>query len=182
MRHPARWIALGVGAVVVALAVVLALNVGTDPQAASKTSRLLGKPAPTFDLVDFEGNPVTSDMLAGKTVIVNFWNEWCIPCEQELPALQEFWQSHAADGDLAMVGIVHASRASKQQLAGYAVREGLDWTLALDPGKRAALDFAIRGQPETFAISPTGEIAGYQYGPASVPGLEAMLATARAVP
>ena len=28
---------------------------------------------------------------------------------------------------------------------------GIDWTIALDPETQAALDFATRGQPETFA-------------------------------
>jgi thiol-disulfide isomerase/thioredoxin len=180
VRHPARWIALGVGLVVVVLAVVLALNVGDDPQA-PRQSALLGKAAPPLDLVDFDGNPVTSDSLAGKTVIVNFWNEWCIPCLRELPALKDFWEAHANDGDVVMLGIVHASDASTAKLARYAESEGLDWTLAKDPGNRAALDFAIRGQPETFAISPTGEITGFQYGEASAAGLEAMLARARGV-
>lgn len=179
MRHPARWISLAVAGVVIVLGVVLALNVGTDPLAASKSSRLLGKTAPKIDLVDFAGNPVTSESLAGKTVVINFWNEWCDPCLQELPALRSFWQSHANDGDVAMVGVAHDPNMSQAGLAKYAQQAGLDWTLAKDPGNKAALDFAIRGQPETFVIAPTGEIVGYQYGAATVRGLESMLATAR---
>ena len=34
--------------------------------------------------------------------------------------------------------------------------------MALDPGSSAALDFATRGQPETFAITPDGVIVGFQ--------------------
>lgn len=179
MKHPARWIALGVGVVVIVLAVVLALNVGTDPELAQKQTRLMDKAAPPINLTDLKGNPVTSDSLAGKTVIVNFWNEWCTPCLQELPALKTFWQAHENDGDVAMVGVVHDSRISKQGLDAYADREGLGWTLALDPKEHAALDFAIRGQPETFAIAPTGRITGYQFGPATANGLEEMLESAR---
>jgi cytochrome c biogenesis protein CcmG/thiol:disulfide interchange protein DsbE len=179
VKHPARWIALGVGAVVVVLAVVLALNVGTDPQAATKRSRLLDTRAPAIDLVDFDGNPVTSDSLAGKTVIVNFWNEWCIPCVQELPELKKFWKAHANDSDVVMLGVVHDARLTKAGLAAFAQRVGMDWTLAMDPGQGAALGFAIRGQPETFAVAPSGVITGYQYGPATAQGLEAMLESAR---
>jgi cytochrome c biogenesis protein CcmG, thiol:disulfide interchange protein DsbE len=179
VRHPARWIALAVAVVVVTLGVVLALNVGTDPQAAAKTSRLLGRPAPDFELRDLAGGTVSSDALAGKTVVVNFWNEWCIPCLQELPALKQFWDAHGGDGDVEMVGIVREPRMGDAKLARYVEKDGLDWTIALDPDSRAALDFATRGQPETFVISPTGEIAGYQLGPATVSGLEAMLTAAR---
>jgi len=179
MRHPARWIALGVALAVVVLGVVLALNVGTDPQAATKTSQLLGRPAPTFDLKDLAGGRVSSDTLAGKTVVVNFWNEWCVPCLQELPALKQFWKAHKDDPDVAMVGIARDTRLNDKDLADYAQHEGVDWTVALDRDNRAALDFATRGQPETFVISPTGQITGYQYGPASVRGLEAMLLAGR---
>ena len=46
-------------------------------------------------------------------------------------------------------------------------RQGMEWTIALDPGSKAALDFATRGQPETFAISPDGQIVGFQARPMS---------------
>jgi cytochrome c biogenesis protein CcmG/thiol:disulfide interchange protein DsbE len=180
VKHPARWIALAVAVVVVTLGIVLALNVGTDPLAASKESRLLGKAAPTFDLPALAGGRVSSDGLAGKTVVVNFFNEWCEPCLQELPALQEFWAAHEHDSDVVMVGVTHDSRLNTKQLAEYVDKESLGWTIATDPGSRAALDFATRGQPETFVITPSGEVAAYQYGPARARDLEAMLAAARA--
>ena len=176
MRHPARWIALGVALAVVVLGVVLALNVGTDPQAATKESKLLGRPAPSFELQNLAGGTVSSDSLAGKAVVVNFWNEWCVPCIQELPALKQFWNAHKDDPDVAMVGIVRDTRLNDKDLADYTAHDGIGWTIALDRDNRAALDFATRGQPETFVISPAGQISGYQYGPASVRGLELMLA------
>ena len=75
--HRARWIALAIAGVVAALAVVLALQVGNDPLADSRTSRSLGKAAPEFDLPTLDGHGVRSVDLAGKVVIVNFWNSWC---------------------------------------------------------------------------------------------------------
>jgi cytochrome c biogenesis protein CcmG/thiol:disulfide interchange protein DsbE len=58
--------------------------------------------------------------------------------------------------------------------------EGLDWTIVLDHGNRAALDFGTRGQPETYAISPSGAIVAAKYGPMSPGELEQFLAVARA--
>lgn len=179
MRHPGRWIALTAGAVVVALGVVLALNVGSDPQLESQKNRLLGREAPTFDLPTLTGDRVARGQLAGKAVIVNFWNTWCIPCRDELPALKEFYVAHANDPDFAMVGIVRDAQKSDRAIADYVKNEGMGWTIALDPGSRAALDFATRGQPETFAITPGGEIVGFQLSSVTVPDLEVMLARAR---
>jgi cytochrome c biogenesis protein CcmG/thiol:disulfide interchange protein DsbE len=177
MRYPLRWGALGVGVIVVAFAVVLASQVGNDPRAEQHRSRLLGKDAPAFDVAMLDGKHESLDELRGKAVIVNFWNSWCIPCRQELPALKEFYRQHANDRDFAMVGIVRddTRRAVRKDVA----REAIRWTIGFDPGSRAALDFGTRGQPETFAIAPDGVIAGSQYGPSTVGDLEAMLDAAR---
>ena len=177
MRHRARWIALGAGLVVAVLAVVLATQVGTDPRADANKSHLLGENAPAIDLPTLDGSHVRSSDLAGKTVIVNFWNSWCIPCQQEHPALVEFYRRHAADPAFAMIGIVRGDTASA--VRRYVNEEGVPYAVALDPDARASLDFGTRGQPETYAISPDGVIAGTQYGPSSVAQLEAMYRAAR---
>src|SRR5262249_11864948 len=110
-------------------------------------------------------------------VIVNFWNSWCIPCQQEHPALVEFYRRHAADPGFAMVGIVRDD--TEDAVRSYVADEGVPYTVALDPGAQASLDFGTRGQPETYAISPDGVIAGTQFGPSSVTNLEQMYAAAR---
>ena len=177
MKHRARWIALSAGAVVVVLAVVLATQVGTDPRADANKSHLLGQDAPAYDLPTLDGGRVRSTDLAGKVVIVNFWNSWCIPCQQEHPALVDFFQRHAADPGFAMIGIVRDDTDSA--VRSFVADEGVPYTVALDPGAQASLDFGTRGQPETYAISPSGVIVGSQYGPSTVANLEQMLRAAR---
>lgn len=179
-RHVARWIALAVASVLVALGVVLALQVGGDEASGQKARiGLVDQPAPDFDLPTLDGGRVALADLAGKVVIVNFWNSWCIPCKQEHPALVEFYDRHRDDSDLVMIGIVRddTEKAARE----YVEEQGDDWVMALDPGSRAALDFGTFGQPETYAISPDGVIVGLQLGPVTVADLEAMLARARGV-
>jgi cytochrome c biogenesis protein CcmG/thiol:disulfide interchange protein DsbE len=109
---------------------------------------------------------------------VNFWNSWCIPCEQEAPALQQFYAAHKDDSDFAMVGIVRDDTTG--DVRTYVKDNDVGWTIALDPQNEAALDFATRGQPETYAISPGGVVAAAKYGPMSSGELETFLAAARA--
>jgi cytochrome c biogenesis protein CcmG/thiol:disulfide interchange protein DsbE len=180
MRYRARWIALAVGLVVTVFAVVLATQVGTNPRADVNTSHLVGKSAPSFDLQTQDGGRVRSSELAGKVVVVNFWNSWCIPCQQEHPALVEFYRRHAGDPSFVMVGIVRDDTESAARR--YVNEEGVPYTVAFDPGARASLDFGTRGQPETYAISPDGVVAGAQIGPANVANLEKMYAAARGQP
>jgi thiol-disulfide isomerase/thioredoxin len=180
VRHPARWAALAVALVVVVFGVVLAVNVGNDPQAAEQHSPFLGKQVPKFDLATLTGGRVSNASVAGKSVIINFWNTWCTPCRQELPQLEDFYSQHASDPDFVMIGIVRDPQESNRGVRAYVKTEGMSWTLAFDPGNQAALDFATRGQPETLAVSPSGLVAASQYGPMSVANLERFLGAARA--
>jgi cytochrome c biogenesis protein CcmG, thiol:disulfide interchange protein DsbE len=177
MSHPARWAALSVGLVVAVLGVVLATQVGTNPQQDAQQSRLVGKAAPTFTVHTFDGQTLSTAGLTGRPVIVNFWNSWCLPCQQELPSLQQFAQRHAGDSGFVMLGIVRddTTDAARQ----YAAAEHMTWPLAPDPGSNLALAFGTRGQPETYAISANGTIVGSQFGPVTVGNLETLLAAAR---
>jgi len=179
VRHPARWIALAVAAAVVVFGVVLAVNVGSDPTAGSQKSPFLGKQVPKFDLPTLTGGRVSDVSTAGKAVIINFWNSWCVPCQQELPALEDFYAKHKDDSDFVMVGIVRDPQESNKALKAYVAENGMQWTIALDPGDQAALDFATRGQPETLAIAPSGLVAASFYGPMNSTELDSFLAAAR---
>ena len=173
MKHPLRWVVLGVGVVVAILAVILAVNVGTDPRAEYNTSLLLGKPAPEFRLTKFDGTAVTLGELTGKTVIVNFWNSWCLPCRDELPALQRWYEQHASDESVVMVGIPRDDSAGAIRAA--ARSDHMGWAVQNDRGAEAAtLDYATRGQPESFVINPSGIVVGSILGPMRAADLDRM--------
>lgn len=51
---------------------------------------------------DQHGNSITESELAGRTMLVNYWAEWCGPCRDELPELNAL---AAARPDVAVLGI-----------------------------------------------------------------------------
>ena len=63
-----------------------------------------------------------------------------------------------------MVGIVRDDD-TKSAFADYVDARGLDWTVRARPREQAALDFATRGQPETYVISPDGGDRGLEVRP-----------------
>ena len=40
-------------------------------------------------LTDLSGQPVELESYKGKTVFMNFWATWCIPCREEMPSIQD---------------------------------------------------------------------------------------------
>ncbi len=178
MKHPFRWSALAVGVVVAMFGIVLSTQVGTSPTYSG--GPIVDRHAPAFDLPVLDGKGAHIDLasLAGKSVIVNFWNSWCIPCQEETPALTEFWSRHAKDPDVAMVGIVRDDTTS--EVRAYVKQHDLGYTVALDPKGEAALVYGTTGQPETYAISPAGVVTGKQLSRVSVDNLEALLGSAQA--
>jgi thiol-disulfide isomerase/thioredoxin len=179
VKKPLRRVALAVGIVVVAFAALLAVNVDTDPRASLNTTALLGKAAPPFTVTRFDGTKVTTADVAGKTVVVNFWNTWCEPCRQELPALQRWYAEHGNEADVVMLGIPR-DEPSRKDLRDEVRRAQMGWAVQDDRGARAAnLAFGTRGQPETFVISPNGVVVGSAFGPVTGAQLDRMVRFSR---
>jgi cytochrome c biogenesis protein CcmG/thiol:disulfide interchange protein DsbE len=175
-RHATRWIALSLAVVLVAFGVVLAVQHRTE----ASVPRLVQehKQVPAFSLETLDGKPVSAKSLAGKTYVVNFWNSWCIPCQQERPALQSFYAEHRREPDFAMLGIVRDDDPS--QIRSYVTNEHVAWPVAFDPNGSAGLGFGTTGQPETYVISSAGVAECGSLGPVSVAELEAWWQAVRA--
>ena len=63
--------------------------------------------APEFSLqrLDESLESVRLSDLQGKTVVLDFWAIWCVPCIDQVPALNAFYEAHAEDPDVAVFGV-----------------------------------------------------------------------------
>ena len=153
-RRPIRWVMAGIGVVAFGLLVALGSQLGKDPSLVP--SPLLGKAAPAFDLARFDApGRVSSDRLAGRVYVINFWASWCVPCREETAALESFYRRWQPQG-VELVGILYsdsigAARGFRRELGG-------TWPLVDDPGGRVALDYGVRGVPETYVVDADGTI------------------------
>jgi len=175
MRLRARWIALMVGVVVVAFGVVLAVQHRNEPSIPRLVQQ--HERAPQFSLTTLDGKHISDASLAGKAYVVNFFNSWCIPCQQEHPALAAFYDEHKGDADFAMIGIVRDDEEAA--VRSYVAADKVTWTVALAGADQAALGFGTTGQPETYVIAPDGIAVCGVIGPATQAALDIWLTAAR---
>jgi len=60
---------------------------------------------PDFELNDIKGNSVSSEIMDGKVVAINFWGKWCAPCVAEMPDIQELYEKYSEDEDVLILTI-----------------------------------------------------------------------------
>jgi peroxiredoxin len=61
--------------------------------------------APSFELKDMNGVPVSLSQYKGKVVVLNFWTKTCGPCLEEMPDLAELAKVVADRKDVAVLTI-----------------------------------------------------------------------------
>ncbi len=170
-----RWIALAVGVVLVAFGIVLAVQHRSEPSVPRLV--LEHAPAPAFTLQGLDGKSIDSTQLKNKTYVVNFFNSWCIPCQQEEPALKAFYAEHKSEADFAMIGIIIDDDATTMR--AYTKDQGITWPVGVDPHGAASLSFGTTGQPETYVIAPDGIAVCGNLGASSQAELDIWLQAAR---
>ena len=143
---------IGAFAALLIFSVVLARAMGTPTQVRSP---LLGRLAPTFDLAGLDGGRVSSADLAGRLYVVNFWASWCVPCREEAPVLRDFAARHS-DGTVELVGVLFADTLPAAR--AFAKEFHLSYPQLEDPTGRTAVDYGVRGVPETFVVDGRGVV------------------------
>ena len=119
---------------------------------------------------DANGAPHTLKDFNGKTLLVNFWASWCVPCRAEMPALDKL--AAAEDGPDFMVLPINTGEADPSKGKAFFAAGG--WShlpLYIDPNfaaiERLKTTAVSAGLPATVLLDKKGcEIAVLQ-GPAA---------------
>jgi cytochrome c biogenesis protein CcmG, thiol:disulfide interchange protein DsbE len=164
----------------VALAVVFAALIGvlaTRKSAADRQvlSPLLGQDAPPIAGASITGGAnFTLASLRGKFVLVNFFASWCGPCRHEQPQLVKW--AHEAPSH-AIVGVLFSDTPGPAR--SFLAANAGDWPSLADPEGQLALNYGVRGPPESYLVGPQGVVIAKFVGEVTATGLDRIVTLAQ---
>ncbi|MER5172002.1 TlpA disulfide reductase family protein [Thioclava sp. GXIMD2076] len=108
----------------------------------------------------------------GKVVVLNFWATWCVPCREEMPALENLQRSVGGD-DLSVVTVA-SGRNSAQKIDRFFADIGVEsLPKYTDRSQRAARSLGVLGLPVTIIINREGQEVARLIGGADWSGTDA---------
>jgi cytochrome c biogenesis protein CcmG/thiol:disulfide interchange protein DsbE len=142
------------------VAVVGLLGFGLLSKGSAKVA--VGDPVPDRELpkLGVEGQGEIADY-RGRWVLVNLWASWCIPCREEVPALERFHRRNRER--LAVLGI-NVQDNSGDALA-FLRSYGATYPQLRSVGNERSEAFGSTGVPENFLVDPRGRLALIWRGP-----------------
>jgi cytochrome c biogenesis protein CcmG/thiol:disulfide interchange protein DsbE len=168
----------GAVGLVAALLVLLVWRVATDDGGVAKKLKESGRPvtAPAFTLPRLDGKgEISLASLRGKPVVINFWASWCIPCKEEAPLFERAWREHRDKG-LVVLGV--DAEDFRGDARRFVRRYRLTYPIVFDRSKNVIGDFGLTGYPETFFLSPQGDVVAHAAGQVREAELERGIALA----
>jgi cytochrome c biogenesis protein CcmG/thiol:disulfide interchange protein DsbE len=165
-----RWLLVPI--VVVPVGWLLFQGFGRDPR--ELASPLIERPAPSWSLTTLDGEELSSEDLAGRPYVVNFWASWCIPaCVDEHPVLAD---AHERYGEqLTIIGVLYQDDPADAR--GFLDRYGdAGYAHLIDEDGALAIEYGVTGPPETFFVDADGIVRHRQWGPLSETSMADQLA------
>jgi peroxiredoxin len=122
----------------------------------------IGQIAPDFTAKDMNGKTVQLRDYRGKLVFLNFWASWCVPCEQEMPDLNNINKTFK-DRKFQMMMV--SNDAVPEDAKAFLAKRRLDLPWYSDPGMLVSSKYHTTGWPETFIIDRNGHLLRHIIGP-----------------
>lgn len=165
MKFLSTTIKVAVFAVIALILFTLAVSIFGVGSTKPKSSPLIGRQAPGFELERFGGGVVKLSDVKGKALLLNFWASWCIPCRQEAAELESAWLQYRQK-DVMFLGVNIWD--DPDEANRFIQKYGGLIPNAKDPKGHIAVDYGVSGVPETFFIDSEGKVIDKFSGPLTV--------------
>jgi thiol-disulfide isomerase/thioredoxin len=116
-------------------------------------------PAPEFVLQALNGEPIPASAWEGKTLAIDFFATWCVPCRAELPEIERVRKMLADRQDIAIVVVANDSGGdTPEKVRQFAEQSGGGLRFAYDAGGKAHKAFGFTGVPALVVIDKSRRI------------------------
>ena len=145
---------------------ILCMAVAALAQLARAAEPALQQPVEPLRITTLGGSEITALSERGHILVINLWATWCVPCRQEMPALDVFAIKYGAHG-VDVIAVSMDDRSDLAQVRQVMSAYSFPAALAADSDLRGL--GRVRHIPATFVIDRNGLLArnGWQQ-PASI--------------
>src|SRR5262249_32835603 len=116
---------------------------------------------PPLALTDLDGRLHELSAYRGKTVVLNFWATWCVPCREEMPSLQHLARRLA---DRGLVVLTVDVGEKPERIRRFLDQAQITLPVLLDPDSGTARSWRAVGYPASYVIGPDGGVRYYYVG------------------
>ena len=128
---------------------------------------------PAFTFADSDGKPKSLADFSGKIVLLNIWATWCVPCREEMPALDQL-ETKLGGKDFAVVA-VNIDKGGPEKAASFLKETGATHlALYTDPTGKLFSTLKTVGMPTTLIVDRNGKEIARLVGPADWASPEAV--------
>lgn len=140
----------------------------TDTETSEEPAERPKVKAPAIEMYDREGNTISLDDFAGKTVFLNFWATWCGPCKMEMPDIQKLYEAYGYnEEDVAVIAVAHPGyyrEGPQEDIEDFLDENGYTYPVFFDPNATSVEAYSLNSFPTTYMIDDEGYIYGYISG------------------
>ena len=114
--------------------------------------------AASLNVHDLSGSKVQLRDYRGKSVVLNFWATWCVPCREEMPMMVEAAKSWTPRG-VTFIAVSLDDEKTKKDIPAFVARYGI--TFPVWVGATAETLDKLRmgeGVPDTAFVDSAGAI------------------------
>jgi len=119
-------------------------------------------PAPDFTVPGLGGSQLRLRDFKGQVIVLNFWATWCLPCREEMPAMERLYRRFKARGFTILALSIDAR--GEDVVAPFVKSLGLTFPVGLDPRMTVAGEYRMTALPTSIVIDRGGAIVGVGVG------------------
>jgi peroxiredoxin len=114
-----------------------------------------------LERADPAGTRLSSEQLAGRAIVLDFWSTTCPPCLKEMAELERL-RERFTEEDLAIVGVA-AGGETAEEIRAFGRRKGVRYPLVV--GETAMVGaYRVYTLPTLYIIAPDGRVAWAREG------------------